>query len=159
MDQGYEIGWDSQIEHESEFQLLPEGDYNFKVVKFDRGRHNGSENLPPCNKAILTIELSNGPYKSTITHNLFLHSKTEGILCEFFTSIGHRKHGEAFVPKWTQLVGATGTCKVVIDQWQGRDGMRESNKIKRFYEKGHAINPIAPPPASAPMTGFTPGQF
>ena len=155
-----EIGWDGAIEHDSEFQLLPEGDYNFRIVKFERGRHSGSDKLPACNKAILTIELSNGSMKSTIEHNLFLHSKCEGLLCEFFTAIGQRKHGERLIPKWDQVIGATGTCKVSIREWESsRDGRKmQSNDIKRFYEKGHAIS--APQPsAAAPQAGYTAGTF
>ena len=34
-----ELDWDSEINKESEFTLLPEGDYNFTVVSFERARH------------------------------------------------------------------------------------------------------------------------
>lgn len=157
-----EFGWDSAIEHDSEFQLLPEGDYNFRIVKFERGRHPGSDKLPACNKAILTIELWNGSAKSTIEHNLFLHTKCEGLLCEFFTAIGQRKHGERLIPKWDQVIGATGTCKVSVREWtSNRDGRTmQSNDIKRFYEKGHAIEQLSSNASSAaPMNGYTAGQF
>jgi hypothetical protein len=115
---GHEIGWDDAIENDSTFTLLPEGDYSFTVTKFERARHNGSEKLPPCNKAVLTIELTDGKQKATIEHNIFLHSKCEGMLCEFFTAIGQRRHGEKLVPRWNQVIGATGTCKVGIRTWQ-----------------------------------------
>jgi hypothetical protein len=52
---GREYSWDDQIEKDSEFILLPEGDYDFEVMSFERGRHAGSDKLPPCNKAILAI--------------------------------------------------------------------------------------------------------
>lgn len=51
--QGHELGWDDEIQQESSFILLPEGDYRFTVEKFDRARHAGSANIPPCNKAIV----------------------------------------------------------------------------------------------------------
>ena len=51
--QGHELGWEDEIQQESSFILLPEGDYRFTVEKFDRARHNGSDKIPPCNKAIL----------------------------------------------------------------------------------------------------------
>lgn len=154
-----EFGWDSAIENDSDFQLLPEGDYNFRIVKFERGRHNGSDKLPPCNKAILTIELWNGSAKTTIEHNLFLHSKCEGLLCEFFTAIGQRKHGERLVPKWNEVIGSTGTCKVSVREWtSNRDGRTmQSNDIKRFYEKGHSIE--ATPSSAAPQASYKAGSF
>lgn len=154
-----EYGWDDAIENDGTFEVLPEGDYDFRVVKFERGRHPGSDKLPPCNKAILTIEVSNGSKKSTIEHHLFLHSKCEGLLCEFFTSIGQRKHGERLVPRWNEVIGSTGTCKVYVDKWTGRNGQpMESNKIRRFYEKGHAIA-TQPAPSPVMQSGYTPGQF
>lgn len=158
--QGYELGWDSAIEHDSEgFELLPEGDYNFRVIKFERGRHEGSDKLPPCNKATLTLEVSDGVHRGTLQHNLFLHSRTEGLLCAFFTAIGQRKHGERLNPRWDQVIGATGTCQVEIRTWRGRDGdTKQSNSIKRFYERPDT--PDTPVATSVPFsTGFTPGKF
>lgn len=37
-----EFGWDDEIENDNEFQILPDGDYNFTVTGFERGRHQGS---------------------------------------------------------------------------------------------------------------------
>ena len=37
--QGRELDWNDEIEQESSFVLLPEGNYRFKVEKFDRARH------------------------------------------------------------------------------------------------------------------------
>ena len=49
--EGYELNWDSAIEKDSpEYILLPEGDYDFTVTKFERGRHNGSENCRPATR-------------------------------------------------------------------------------------------------------------
>ena len=42
-----ELDWDDEIERESDFVLLPEGDYDFTVTGFERARHEGSEKLPP----------------------------------------------------------------------------------------------------------------
>ena len=72
MDIERELGWDEPIENEGpEFVILPEGDYDFQVVNLERGRHNGSDKLPPCNKAIVHIKIE-GPEGESI-HNLFLH--------------------------------------------------------------------------------------
>ncbi|MCK9327925.1 MAG: hypothetical protein M0P69_20690 [Bacteroidales bacterium] len=135
-DMGYEIGWDDQIEHDSpEFILLPEGDYDFKVIDFERGRHNGSEKLPPCNKAIVHIKIEGREGVSKIRHQLFLHSITEGMLCAFFTAIGQRKKGERVTMNWSAVPGATGRAKVGIRKWTNDKGETlEFNEIKRFYE-------------------------
>ena len=66
--------WDDEIENENEFELLPEGTYNFVVESFTRGEHPGSEKLPPCKKAILGIRCTDDKgHEGVIFHNLFLH--------------------------------------------------------------------------------------
>lgn len=134
---GREFGWDDVIENDSTFELLEEGDYEFVVKSFERARHTPREGgkLPPCNKAVLTIEVSNTAGKrSTITHNLFLHSSCEGMLCSFFTAIGQRKKGEQLRMNWNSVPGSTGRCKVVQKKNFNNDD--KHNEIARFYEPG-----------------------
>ena len=76
-DKGTALGWDDEINNEESFELLPEGDYTFKVTKFERGRFDGSDKLPACNKATITCEVSDGTNKGTIADGLLLCSKME----------------------------------------------------------------------------------
>jgi len=133
---GYELGWDDQIQNDSpDFVVLPEGDYDFEVVEFERARHAGSAKLPPCNKAVVHIKVEGAEGVSIIKHNLFLHSITEGMLCAFFTAIGQRKKGEKVTMNWNRVVGSKGRAKVGIRKWTNDQGeTREYNEIKRFYE-------------------------
>lgn len=132
------LDWEDQIINDGkDFTILPDGDYSFEVKKFERGRHNGSDKLPPCNKAILSIEITaeNGD-STTIEHNLYLHSKTEGMLSSFFAAIGQKKKGEPLKMNWPSVTGSTGRCKVYVDNWEGRNGeTMHSNKIKKFYPR------------------------
>ena len=49
------LSWDDEIENDgSYFTLLDEGDYDFVVKKFERGRFDGSDKISACPKAILT---------------------------------------------------------------------------------------------------------
>lgn len=132
-----EFSWDDTITKDaSDYIMLPEGDYNFTVESFERGRHPGSEKLPPCNKAILTLRIEAAEGTARITHNLFLHSKTEGMLSAFFTCIGQKKKGEPLKMNWGAVPGSTGRCKVGIHTYTNKDGEeRKSNDIKRFYPK------------------------
>ena len=144
-----ELGWDDVIENDSEFILLPEGDYPFMVIDFERGRHGGSTKLPPCNKAILTINIASDQGDITIKHNLFLHSKCEGMLCKFFTAIGQREKGEKLRMDWSKVKGSTGICRVIIDEYEGKDGNKyKNNKIKSFLEpnqsQSESLTPIKP---------------
>jgi len=147
-----EFGWDDTIEHDSTYTLVPEGDYQFTVKSFERGRHQGSEKLPPCNMAILQLEVTDGRNTGLITRRLFLHSKTEGMLCEFFTAIGQRKHGEPLKMNWASVTGAKGRCKIAIEPYKGTD----YNDVKKFYEYDPAkmTTPTAPP-----RSAYAAGQF
>lgn len=149
--------WNDVIQNDSpEFIILPEGTYPFTVRSFERGEHTPGPNgkLPPCKKAILTIDIDGGALGSvTVTHNLFLHSRTEGLLCAFFTSIGQRKHGEQLTMNWQKVPGSRGLCKVIVTESKGRDGkVRQYNNIERFLEPDEA----AP---AAPAQAWNAGKF
>ena len=134
--EGRSFDWDDQIENDSpDFVTLPEGDYDFEVIDFERARHNGSEKLPPCNKAVVHIKVQGTEGITVIKHNLFLHSITEGMLCSFFTGIGQRKKGEKVSMNWNKVIGSGGRAKVGIRNWTKDDGnVVTFNEIKKFYE-------------------------
>lgn len=146
-----ELGWDDPIENDSpDFVLLPEGDYDFEVVSFERARHAGSEKLPPCNKAIVHIKIEGEEGISIIRHNLFLHTITEGMLCDFFIGIGQRNKGEKVKMNWTAVPGSIGKCKVRIKKWTNDSGEEKTfNEIAKFYE----------PEEGAVSKKFEPGRF
>ena len=130
------LGWEDSIEKDSEFTLLKEGDYNFTVETFERARHPGSDKLPPCNKAIVKIHIESPEGSTTINHNLFLHTKCEGMLSAFFEAIGQKKKGERITMDWNRVPGSTGRCKVTVRNYKNKDGEdRQSNQISRFYPK------------------------
>lgn len=161
------LEWDSTIENEgTDFVLLPEGEYTFTVKGFKRSYHNGSEKLPPCNKAELDIAINSPEGTAFITHNLFLHQKTEGLLSAFFICIGQKKHGEPLRMNWNAVIGAKGRCKVGVRDWTTKDGKaRQSNQIERFLDpedevpftlnEPQNVQPTQPSQSSM----FTPGKF
>lgn len=151
----HELDWDSTIQHDSaDFVLLPPGEYPFTVIGFERGRHNGSEKLPPCNKAIITIDVDGGDVgHAQVITNLFLHSKCEGLLSSFFVSIGLKKKGEALQmgSYWNQLIGQTGRCRIKHYTKQSNRNAGETvtfNEVDRFLE-----------PVETAAKGWTPGAF
>ncbi|MBR1382306.1 MAG: DUF669 domain-containing protein [Ruminococcus sp.] len=153
----YELGFEDTIENEgSEFVLLSEGDYEFSVTKVDRGRHNGSDKLPPCNKAIVSITVWGENDKAELTENLMLCNKMEWRLSQFFLSLGLKKHGEPLKMNWQAAVGKKGRCHVYIDNYKNKNGEdRQSNKIKKFYAYDEEVQTVKPNngKASAPQTG------
>lgn len=131
-----ELNWDDTIVNEGGgFMLLPEGDYNFTVAKFDRARFAGSANLPACNQAKLELTIhcpQNGDV--TVFHNLFLHTKTEGLLSNFFAGIGQKKKGEPLQMNWPAVVGSKGRCQLEHNKYTSKGEERVNNQVKRFYD-------------------------
>ena len=145
-DNGYELDWNGTIEHDApEFTVLPEGDYDFQVVKLERARHPGSSKLPPCNKAVLHIQISDEGGVNITRHNLFLHSRCEGLLCDFFVGIGQRQKGERKPMDWSKVVGSKGRAKIGIRTYS-KDGREyQANEIKKFYASAAASEPYLSP--------------
>lgn len=182
-----ELGWDDEIEKEgSGFILLPPGDYNFTVAKFERGRFQGSNKMPPCNQAKLELTIHSPEHGDvTVFHNLMLHTKTEGFLSNFFTGIGQKKPGEKLRMNWNAVVGAKGRCKIVENKYMSRGEERVNNQIDTFYpyeeylKHARQQQPMQQAPQQPPMQnqepfptgqpqqqqqyqqqgGFTAGQF
>ena len=150
---GRELGWDDEIQNEGkEYVLLPEGDYTFKVEKFERARHNGSAKIPPCNKAIVSFTVTDtSGYSVTIDENMFLHTNMEWKLSEFFASIGLKAKGEKARMDWGAVYGSTGVCHVYVKEFTKKDGSTgTSNRISRFYPSYD--RPDIPQPAQAQTT-------
>ena len=123
-----EFGWDDEIQRDESFQVLPEGDYRFTVTRFERARHSGSEKIPACNKAVLTLSVSGPEASGEVQTSLFLHSKFEWKLCQFFTAIGQRRPGEAMRMNWGAVPGSSGMCRVGVRKWTGNDGKEREEK-------------------------------
>ena len=69
-----ELSWEDEIQNEeSPFQLLPAGEYTFQVERFERARHSGSEKVPPCNKAVLTLAVKGPGGSGSVQASLFLY--------------------------------------------------------------------------------------
>lgn len=156
-----ELGWDDEIVKDSDFVLIPEGDYTFTVTGFERGRHEGSDKLPPCNKAIVTlrIALPDGGAQD-IKHNLFLHSKCEGLLSAFFTAIGLKRKGEPLRMNWNAVIGTRGACRIAVRTWKGRNGEdMQSNEVKKFYAPDEAAPAVNQPVPQSSGGVYTPGKF
>lgn len=142
MDQERELGWEDEIEKDGgDFIVLPAGDYEFTVSKFERGRFQGSAKMPPCNQAKLELTVHSQEHGNvTVFHNLFLHTKTEGLLSNFFVGIGQKKKGEKLRMNWNAVIGSKGKLQLEINTFQGNDGKeRTNNQVKKFYPYDEAF--------------------
>ena len=124
-----EFSWDDEIQNEDTFTLLDAGDYEFEIVKFERARHEGSEKIPPCNKAVVTFKVGG----TALTENFLLCSTLEWKLSQLFLSVGLKKHGEPLRMNWQALPGKRGVCKVIVHKYMKDGSEREINRIDKLY--------------------------
>jgi hypothetical protein len=136
-----ELEWDDEIQHDGEeLVLLPEGEYDFEVVEWTRIRHPGSENMPPCYRVTVKIRIKAPEGTAVFSENLFLHTRTEWKICEFFTSIGHRRRGEPMRMNWNSVTGARGRAEISVDSYEPRNGgaRRQTNRVRKFINPAKA---------------------
>ncbi len=141
------MDWDDEISQDSNFILLPEGDYDFVVDSFERGWYDGGQKIGPCKKAILRLRVKGRDKESGregetfVRHQLLLNKKLESLLCEFFIGIGQRKKGETTKMNWNQVPGSAGRAKIGIRTYNGK----EYNEVKKFYDPADAPAAVAAP--------------
>ena len=143
------LDWNSTIEKESEFELLPEGTYDFTVAQMERGYFDGSDKMSACPVANLTLEVRdpvNGQ-SGKVFESLYLHAKSEWRLSQFFTAIGQKKKGEPLVPNWNLVPGSKGRLELSINEYTNKKTgeKRKNNRVSRFLP--------------AEQKKFVPGQF
>ena len=134
-EEGRELGWDDTITKDSsEFDPIPEGDYDFTIERYDRARSQGKGKLPPCNMAVVYFRIADRDREVVIRENFILHSSLEWKLSELFRGIGAKKEGEEVRMNWNLLPGATGRAQVSLDP-DRNDPSKKYNHIKKIYPK------------------------
>ena len=126
--QEHAFDWEDEIKQEQEYVLLPEGDYDFIVTKVVKGRFEGSEKMPACPKAMITLTINFNGKQVPVQHNLFLHSSAEWRLSEFFASIGKKKKGEPLRMNWN-VEGLGGKCQINHRTYNNNT----YNNVKKLY--------------------------
>ena len=129
------LDWDSEIETDGQFVEL-NGDYNFQITDMERGRFPGSQKLPACNKATLTLLVYAGPSQTaTVKTDLILHKSLEWKLSQFFRSIGQKKHGERITMNWDKVEGSCGRAHFKPRKYTDKNGNeRTANDVDYFID-------------------------
>ena len=152
------LDWDDEIQSDGEYSgeetvVLPEGSYDFEVIKTEQAWFDGSKKIPACNMAKVFLRIDGGELgKALCVENIYLLERLEWKASAFLRSIGLKKHGEPIA--WRQLVhcdGERGRCKIYVDEYDRRDGngKGQSNKLRRFFDKEE----------EAPKKAFKTGAF
>ena len=130
------MDWTDSIENDGqEFVLLPEGDYNFRVTNFERGRFPGGPKVPPCNKATITVQVHAEEGVTSVKFDLLLYRSLEWRISSFFRCIGQKKHGEKLVMDWSKVIGSTGRAHFKQRSYTNQYGEEKFvNDIDRFID-------------------------
>ncbi len=130
------LDWNDAIENDGqEYVILEEGDYNFVVTDFERGRFPGGQKIPACNKASLTLHVKTDEGLAVIHTDLLLYRSMEWKLSAFFRCIGQKKHGERLVMDWNRVIGSSGRARFKPRVYTDSNGNeRRANDLDRFYD-------------------------
>lgn len=135
-DIGRELSWDDQIENEgTDFEPLPAGTYAFTVNSMERGRFPGSEKMAACNMANLDLIVKDGEGNERhLFDSLYLNSKAEWRLSQFFMAIGQKKKGEPLRPNWSAVTGSSGKVEIYINEYTDKKTgqTKRNNKVDKY---------------------------
>lgn len=132
---------DELLNDESEYVLLPEGDYVYTITGFEKGTFEGSLKIPACNRALLTFRVDTEEGKiAYVSESLLLARRLEWKLSDFFRSIGMKKKGEPFVMDWGCIVGARGIGHFRPRKYTDNEGIeREVNSLDHYIDYDPAV--------------------
>jgi len=125
------LDWNSEIQKEEQEErvVLPEGDAIFTVVELSQG--TSSRTGHPMARLKLRLKSDDG--ETVTTENLVLADSCRWKLWAFFKSIGQAKPADDSVqPRWHEVIGATGRCRITIEDGEYKGKQFRRNQVDRF---------------------------
>lgn len=136
----YELEWDDQITDDGEqYIVLDEGDYDFTVTAFERSRFPGGPKIPGCKKAVFTLTVETPEGTANVKYDLILWSTLKWKIHAFFRSIGQTRSGEAFSPRWNQVVGSKGRAHFKPRSYEKNGETKFVNDVTTFYDSKGSV--------------------
>lgn len=131
---GKELDWNDSVEKGASYILLPEGDYDFVIESFERGRFEGSDKAPACPRAELKVRVETPEGICIMNESLLLYDRMQWKLAEFFLSIGAEEVDGRVKMNWNLVPRATGRATVEIRPGV-KDPTKKYNHVKKFLPK------------------------
>lgn len=117
--------------------LLPEGFYPFRVEKMERERYQGSQKMPQCPMAKLTLTVIGADGRDTsVQQRLYITRNQLWKVSRFMESVGRgRNEAGKVIIDWGGIEGSTGWVKLKVRSYTGRDGQeRQTNDVEWFVK-------------------------
>lgn len=117
--------------------LLPEGFYPFRVEKMERGRYQGSQKMPQCPMAKLTLAVAGTDGRETaVQQRLYITRNQLWKVSRFMESVGRgRNEAGKVIIDWGGIEGMGGFVKLKVRSYTGRDGQeRQTNDVEWFVK-------------------------
>jgi hypothetical protein len=117
--------------------LLPEGFYPFRVERMERERYQGSQKMPQCPMAKLTLSVTGADGRDTaVQQRLYITRNQLWKVSRFMESVGRGRNGAGkVIIDWGGIEGSTGWVKLKVRSYTGRDGQeRQTNDVEWFVK-------------------------
>ena len=117
--------------------LLPEGFYPFRVERMERERYQGSQKMPQCPMAKLTLAVAGTDGRETaVQQRLYITRNQLWKVSRFMESVGRGRNGAGkVIIDWGGIEGSTGWVKLKVRSYTGRDGQeRQTNDVEWFVK-------------------------
>lgn len=117
--------------------LLPEGFYPFRVEKMERERYQGSQKMPQCPMAKLTLAVAGVDGRDTaVQQRLYITRNQLWKVSRFMESVGRgRNEAGKVIIDWGGIEGMGGFVKLKVRSYTGRDGQeRQTNDVEWFVK-------------------------
>lgn len=117
--------------------LLPEGFYPFRVERMERERYQGSQKMPQCPMAKLTLAVTGADGRDTsVQQRLYITRNQLWKVSRFMESVGRGRNEQGkVIIDWGGIEGAAGWVKLKVRSYTGRDGQeRQTNDVEWFVK-------------------------
>lgn len=117
--------------------LLPEGFYPFRVERMERERYQGSQKMPQCPMAKLTLAVAGTDGRETaVQQRLYITRNQLWKVSRFMEAVGRGRNGAGkVIIDWSGIEGMGGFVKLKVRSYTGRDGQeRQTNDVEWFVK-------------------------
>ena len=129
------VPMDGEIEVENENQIIPEGEYLFRIVSMKREQVEKTEKMPNHTNIRFQIKLEHpdGTSAGNAFDNIRMYMKWAWKFSDIAKSIGHTPpDSRSCRIAWDKFVGAEGRVKVTIRDWKKSDGTIEKQNAFKY---------------------------